>query len=185
MSERREYFRVRALARVSLRPLSKVEAERLRPVIYARPGKTAPLRWSDDPDGDGSRNRDWNALLDVHRQLSLALERLERRIERLERGARPEIERVEPVEISISGSGFAGPFQLEPDPEQLVWAEIELPGSGMAPFCALSRAVGPAETGGDVAFHFEDIHADDREQLVQLALRIQSQSLRAQRESSR
>jgi hypothetical protein len=186
VSERREYFRVRALARVSLRPLAKAEAERLRPGIYARPGKTPAARWTDERDGeDPARGGAWSALADVHRQLTLALESLERRVERLERGTRPEAERGETVEISISGSGFAGPFAPELEPDQLIWAEIELPGSGMAPICALARAVGPADAGGDAAFHFEDIHADDREQLVQLALRIQSQSLRAQREAGR
>jgi hypothetical protein len=186
VSERREYFRVRALARVSLRPLSKAEADRLRPGIYARPGKLAPLHWVDEHPGDDPvRPGEWNALLDVHRQLSLALERLERRVERLERGERPEAGRSEAVEISISASGFAGPFALELEPDQPVWTEIELPGSGIAPICALSRPVAGTDAEYAAAFQFDDIHADDREQLVQLALRIQSQTLRAQREASR
>lgn len=186
MSERREYFRVRALARVSLRPLSKADADRLRPGIYARPGKQPALRWTEERTGtDPVRSGEWSALADVHRQLSLAIERLEHRVEQLERGARPDAERSEPLEISISASGFAGPFAFELEAGRLVWAELELPGSGIAAICALARCVDSSESEAAAAFEFEDIHADDREQLVQLALRIQSQRLRAQREACR
>ena len=62
-----------------------------------------------------------------------------------------------------------------------MWAELELPGSGLAPISALARPVRSTDAEDLCAFHFEDIHAEDREQLVQLALRIQSQGLRAQR----
>jgi PilZ domain len=184
VSERREFFRVRAFARVSLRALSKVEADRLRPTIYARPGKASALRWTDERPADGGAGAgEWHALRDVHRQLSVALERLERRIERLERATQPDVAHDAPVEISLSGAGFAGPFHIELEPDQRVWVELELPGSGLASICALARAVGSADLERAAAFHFEDIHADDREQLVQFALRIQSQSLRAEREA--
>jgi hypothetical protein len=122
------------------------------------------------------------ALLDGLRQISLALERIERRLERLELGARNTAALSSaPVEISLSGAGFAGPSELELAPDQLAWVELELPGSGLAPICALARPVRGPEAEPLAAFHFEEIHAEDREQLVQLALRIQSQALRAVR----
>jgi hypothetical protein len=178
VSERREYFRVRALARVSLRPIGKAEAERLRCALYARPAAARPASRSGDAEPTG----ELRALLEAQRQTALALERVERRLERLERLA--ETGPAETVEISLSGAGFAGPFELELDADQLVWVELELPGSGLAPISALARAV-RSPAGDPGAFHFEDIHADDREQIVQLALRIQSQQLRAEREAGR
>jgi hypothetical protein len=175
VSERREYFRVRALARVRLRALDKSEAESLRHALYARPPRGAIDERARDPEQAPER-----ALLEGLRQISLVLERIERRLERIERGGARPAESAEAVEISLSGAGFAGPFELELAPGQLAWVELELPGSGLAPICALARPVrGDGEHGN--AFHFEAIHAEDREQLVQLALRLQSQALRAER----
>jgi len=127
MSEWCESFRVR--------PLSKPEAERLRPGIHARPARPSALRWTEEHAGDASGTAEWWPLLELHRQLSSAIGGLERPIERLEQGARPELVFGESLEISG-------------------------------------------------AFEFEDIPPDEREQLAQLALRIQSQSLRAQREAN-
>ena len=174
MSERREYFRVRALACVRLRAVDKTEAERLRAALYARPACSI----LDERAARDAEPGEERALLEGLRQISLALERIERRLERLERGGSSHD--AEPVEISLSGAGFAGPFELELAPEQLAWVELALPGSGLAPICSLARPVRGAE-GDLAAFHFEEIHAEDREQLVQLALRIQSQALRAER----
>jgi c-di-GMP-binding flagellar brake protein YcgR len=176
MSERREYFRVRALARVRLRSVDKAQAEALRHALYAQPS-----RGSADERAREGEFPEQRALLDGLRQISLALERIERRLERLELGAEGAASPSEPVEISLSGAGFAGPFELELEPDQLVWAELELPGSGLAKVCALARPVRGADAESMAAFHFEDIHPDDREQLVQLALRLQSQQLRASR----
>jgi hypothetical protein len=184
VSERREYFRVLALARVSLRALGKGEAERLRPSLYARPGEIAS-RTDERSRASGEDAGELRALYDALRQISLALARIERRLERLERGARESGGPTEPVEISLSAAGFAGPFELELEPDQLAWVELELPGSGLAPISALARPVRSTDALHPAAFHFEDIHPEDREQIVQLALRIQSQRLRAEREASR
>jgi hypothetical protein len=176
VSDRREYFRVRALARVRLEALDKARADALRHALYARPPRSVPADRAREAEAAESR-----ALLDALRQLSLALERIERRLERIERGDTAPDRAPEAVEISLSGAGFAGPFELELEPDQLAWVELELPGSGLAPISALARPVPctPGEPPG--AFHFEHIHPEDREQLVQLALRLQSTELRAQR----
>jgi len=182
VSERREYFRVRALARVSLRALGKSEAESLRCALYTRAGAPSPARFATE----GAREEfagELRALLESQRQTALALERIERRLERLERGGGEGTAAA--VEISLSGAGFAGPFELELEPDQLAWAELELPGSALAPITALVRSVGSTTGEFAAAFHFEDIHPEDREQIVQLALRIQSQRLRAEREAGR
>jgi hypothetical protein len=181
MSERREFFRVRTLARVRLRAVSKPEAELLRRSLYARPGE-AKLRFASESEESGAR--EWRALEAALHQISLALERIERRLEALERraasGAGATAETAGPLEISLSAAGFAGPFGLELEPDQLVWVELDLCGSGLPPIAALARSV-RASASQEQAFHFEDIHAEDRERIVQLALRLQSQMLRAER----
>src|SRR5262249_38858214 len=108
MSERREYFRVRALARVRLRAVDKAQAEALRHALYARAS-----RGSAEERARESEFPEQRALLDGLRQISLALERIERRLERLELGGAGAASPSEPVEISLSGAGFAGPFELE------------------------------------------------------------------------
>jgi hypothetical protein len=179
MSERREYYRVRALARVRFQPLEKAEAERLRHALYARPARSGPVL-APEARARESELAEQRALAEALRQVMHSLERIERRLDQLERGAQgasaPAL-----VEISLSGAGFAGPFELELGPDQLVHVELELPGSGLAPISALARPVRGADPERFPAFHFEDIHAEDRELIVQLALRIQSQSLRAER----
>jgi hypothetical protein len=180
MSERREFFRVRTLARARLRAVSKPEAELLRRSLYARPGE-AKLHFASE---DESGAREWRALEAALHQISLALERIERRLEALERGAASAagatVEIAGPLEISLSAAGFAGPFGLELEPDQLVWVELDLCGSGLPPIAALARSV-RATASEEQAFHFEDIHAEDRERIVQFALRLQSQMLRAER----
>jgi hypothetical protein len=177
MSERREYFRVRALARVRLQALDKARAEALRHALYAR----APRPLSTERAHEAGTTTEGRAVLEALRQLSLALERIERRLERIERAESSPGDAPGTVEISLSGAGFAGPFELELAPDQLAWVELELPGSGLAPISALVRPVpcAPGEPPG--AFQFEHIHPEDREQLVQLALRLQSTELRAAR----
>jgi hypothetical protein len=176
---RREYFRVPAFARVTLRALAKDQEDAERRRLHAR--SVEPARASA-AGAEPLAAPDPRGALELLRRIALALERIERRLDRLQppRAAAPGDGWVSPglMEIALSGSGFAGEFEFDADPDQLVHVELDLAEAGLPPLVALVRRVpGP----GPCAFQFEEIHSEDRERIVQLALRRQSEALRRQR----
>jgi hypothetical protein len=175
--EKREYFRVPVFARVALRALDKEQETAARRHLHAR--SVEPARAGA---ADGLASPEARGAIELLRRIALALERIERRLEQRPPAGAPDSEIVYaspgPIEISLSASGFAGRFAFDADPEQLVHVELDLWEAGLPPIVALAHRV-PGE--GLCAFQFEDIHSEDRERIVQLALRTQSQALRRER----
>lgn len=115
------------------------------------------------------------ALLLALERISVTLARLDRRVEDLVRaqvaGEAPLLLPEERVEISLSPSGFAGPFDLDVEPGALVEVDLDLAGLPVIP--ALARVVRALEGDADavLAFSFEECAAEDRERIVELTLR--------------
>jgi hypothetical protein len=178
MRERRSFYRVRVFAHVSLRPVTQADelAERRR--LRAQRVEPARLPSFDDP----TSSTELRQLLGGVQRIASSLDRIERRLERLERGAERGEELTSSTEISLSASGFAGSFEPILKDGALVVAELDLREAGLPPIRALARVVGPRFPHANAtAFWFEEIHPDDRERIVQLAMQVQSQSLRQER----
>ncbi len=184
MKERRSYFRIRTPARVHVRAVEEGSFEEARLRVRARhvappitPGSLEESRLSTEG----------RVTLDLLQRVAVTLERIERRLDELERTRRgqasPSLVPEDPVVISLSASGFSGPFDLELEPGSLVEVTLDLWEGGLPSISALAR-VAPSRPGEDqpsLAFRFVDILPDDRERIVQLSLRRQSQALREQR----
>lgn len=176
----REYFRIDAPARVALRAVAPDEEEAARLRVRARhtPGFD-PRSLEEARAGVEQR-----ALLDVLGRIALLLERVDRRLDELGRlwisGERGPLIGSEPVRISLSGSGFSGVVPITCSPGALFEAHLDLWESGLPLIASLARLVRVDADGGR-AFAFEEILPADRERIVQLAVRRQSQALREQR----
>ncbi len=183
--ERREFFRVEIPARVRLRAVSGDEVESARTRIRTRQVPAAFAPGALEENRIGSEHRLTIGLL---RGIALSLERMERSLAELaERGVGssglPEGRR-DPVPLSLSGSGFSGPLAFELVPGSVAEVEIDLLDAGYP----LIRALAEQTRGPDIesdpafaAFRFVEIPDDDRERIVQLALRIDRQSLQRNR----
>lgn len=182
LSEQRRYFRVEARARVVVRALENAEIEAARARVR---GALPPVASSAADDGAFSAGE--RAILAALEKLATRVSRLERVLETETSVAAPEppakADRLPPTRIVISGSGFAGAFALETQPGALVEASIELVDAGVPPIAALARVVErkPGDAPRERGFRFEEISPDDRERIVQFALRTQSQALRRER----
>ncbi len=180
MSERREYYRTRVMALLVVEPVAKADEPAARRRLDAR--RVDPARAPRIEDVGAAS--EWRQLLEGVSRMAFALERIERRLERLERGpgGRPATLTPGPVEISLSASGLAVDVPLDLEPDDLALLEIDMPDTGLPPVAALGRyvAMGDPEAPAS-AFHFEQIHPEDRERIVQLGLRMQSHALRAGR----
>ena len=180
MSERREFRRMRLPAHVRIAPLDKEDEPEARARLAARRVDRARTPRIEDPGATG----EWRQLLDGIARMAIALERIERRLDRLDPAAPspPDALVIGPTPIDLSASGFAFQASLDLDPGQLVAVELDMPETGLPPIAALARFLGPRDARApSCAFHFEQIHPDDLERVVQLGLRMQSQELRSQR----
>jgi len=185
MNENREYFRILIPARVSLRILSSEEVEQVQlsqnmrhvpRVVY--PNIAEEARWFIES----------RALLDLMQHIALTLDRLERKVDRLTqiRDAEDSGNRVSPetVEISLSGSGFSGPFKIDAPKGTMVEAQIDLSEFGVPLILALACVRRIHLRDGEqhiTAFSFEELLPEDLERIVQLTLRNQGKAIREKR----
>lgn len=177
----REYFRIRAYARVGLRRVEASQLERAR--LRVRAQHVPPVIPTGSLD-ESRQSAEQRAMLSLLQRIWVSLERIDRRMALLAGGPgaaeswllAPE----EPLAIGLSASGFAGEFPLHEPTGTLFEAMLDLSEAGLPPIPTLSRLARRfAHDGRDVvAFSFEEIHEADRERVVQLALRRQSEALR-------
>ena len=182
MKSGREYFRVATVARVSLRAVEAADEENAR--------RRVRLRHVPDPIAkhgveDARIANEDRAMLDVLGRISLALDRIDRRIEEIARvqlgneGGPLTSLGGDPIDVVLSGSGFSVPYDMKLEPGTLVEAYLDLWDAGLPLIPALAR-VARIDTGpGDehTALGFCEIAPEDRERIVQLAIRRQSEHL--------
>lgn len=183
--ERREFFRIEIPARVRLRAVSGDEVESARTRIRTRQVPAAFAPGAIEENRLGSEHRLTIGLL---RSIALSLERMERSLAELaERGTGSAdllAGRRDPVPLSLSGSGFSGPLAFELAPGSVAEVEIDLLDAGYPLIRALAEQIRGSDVEGDpafAAFRFAEILDDDRERIVQLALRVDRQSLQRNR----
>ncbi len=184
MREKREYYRVRVFARVGTRVLAPKKVEEVKHHIRSR---HLPIGFTPSVVNDSRLTTENRVVLDLLRNIATSLERIERHLEGSagatgERGSSSRMT-YQSTEITLSGSGLFGAFELDLQPDDLVELELELLDTGIPMIPALARVVGPSNEGGcpGTAFKFEEIHQDNREHIVQLTLRRQSEALREQK----
>ncbi len=188
MSERREYFRIQTFARVGLRVLSSEEVEQARHRLKHRLQSAVPSSSAIDEPGLSSEHR---VALDLLQHIALTLDRIDRRLDQLADGQSAGNRIVppqQPVAITLSGSGFSGPFSLDVSVGEAVEVQLDLWESGLPLITALARAVELEESAeGHMisAFSFEEILPEDQERIVQLTLRSQSHAIRENRMGER
>ncbi|MFQ5513536.1 MAG: hypothetical protein ACE5FG_03800 [Myxococcota bacterium] len=186
-AERREYFRISTFARVTLRALDDRELEGLRQRLRAKrvPSVLSPL--SFDERRHSPENR---PLVELLQHIALALERIDEKLDVLTRveQARSGAPAPEGLEIVLSGSGFSGAFGLKTEPGDPFEARIDLWDSGVPLILAIAR-VAHVQIDDDgrpiTAFGFEEILSDDRERIIQFAMRNQTQTIREGRMEER
>ncbi|MCP4003088.1 MAG: hypothetical protein GY725_02715 [bacterium] len=172
--ERREYFRIHAFARVGFRPLAVGDLDSARRRIRAR---NVPAILSPGSTTEAGLSAERRIELDLLRHIALTLERIDRRMEdTLARRSATALGacKYAPVEISLSGAGFSGPFELSIDSDELVEVDLDLWESGLPCIPAIARAV--ASTAEDPrinSFCFEELHPEDEDQIVRLTLQSQ------------
>ena len=182
MKERREYFRFPAFARVTLRPVDAEEAEALRAHIRNR---RVPSGLRAGALDESQMSPEARLGLSLLRYIAHTLERIERRLGERASGTQPDMWNASaPVDISLSACGFAGRFGLDIADKSLFEIDLDLGDAGLPPIRALAHAVADDGRLEQNAFEFVEIHPDDRERLVALALRTQQQALREERERS-
>jgi hypothetical protein len=178
----REYYRIRTHARVGLRVVTGPEVEPAR--LRVRAAHVPPVIPAGSLD-ESRQSPEQRATLAVLQRIWIALERIDRRVASLAAGPGGEepwlVAPDQPLAIGLSASGFAGDFALREPTGALFEATLDLSEAGLPPIPALARLARRfAHDGGQVvAFAFEEIHEADRERVVQLALRRQSEELRA------
>jgi hypothetical protein len=182
--ERRTYFRIRMPARVAIRPVEETSLAEAR--LRVRSRHVAP------PIAPGSLEEtrippESRATLDVLQRIAITLERIDRRLDDLilvqnDPDAKSQIAG-DPVVISLSASGFSGPFDLDLESGTAVEVTLDLTEGGIPSIPALARIVRSTRTTPQpiTALRFIHILPDDRERIVQLSLRRQSQDLRERR----
>ncbi len=183
MSRRREYFRIRCFARVGLRLLDPQDEPEARTRIRSRCVPRAFAPGALEESGLAGEQR---LTLDLLKYIALSLDRIERRIDGALRRADEDGDLLAtsgPVEIRLSAAGFAGPFGLDLPNKALVEVQLDLGDAGLPLITALAHVITPngTESLDDTAFGFVELLPDDRERIVQLALRSQTQALREER----
>ncbi len=181
MIERREYFRIQAFARVGLRVLSEEEGEQARLRLKSRRPAAFLSPTAIDESGLSSEHR---VALDLMLRIALTLDRIDRRLDEMVRSGQSAdgpVLSLQPVDITLSGSGFSGQFSLDLSPGELVEAQLDLWESGLPLIGALAHVIkleASAEGHMITAFVFEEILPEDQERIIQLTLRSQSQAIR-------
>jgi hypothetical protein len=126
-------------------------------------------------------------LLDLVQRVALTLARIDQRLDDLVLAQRGDTPRSfvpsAPIQISISGSGFACTVDEPLESGALFEVTLDLWDTGMPLIPALARAVRCWETTDPpiAGFRFVELLPEDRERIVQLTLRKQSAALREQR----
>ena len=75
--------------------------------------------------------------------------------------------------VNVSGSGILITFCEEPDIPKTVWLEIVLPEPYSKKVSCISRVIRQEKEGNDnhtIAFHFEKIRPEDRDDLISYCL---------------
>jgi hypothetical protein len=184
MSERRSYFRVRTSACVALRPVAEETIEQARARVRARHVDPPIPSGTIEERRLSTENR---AVLDLVQRVAVTLARIDQRLDDLvqaQRGEAPDsVVPADPMEISISGSGFACPIKAPLEPGTLLEVTLDLRDAGVPLIPALVRVVRCSEIEGRpvAGLRFVEIVPEDRERIVQLTLRRQSSELRRRR----
>ncbi len=181
--ERREYYRIPAFARVALRRLRPEEYDCARRRVR---GLYVPPALGSGAADEAGLSLERRLELELLRRIAMTLDRIDRR---LDDALTPPnvmtpscVGAPEPMEIRISGSGFAGPIAIDVQPGELVEVDLDLWESGLPRIRAIAETVDADEPDPRIkAFRFEELHPEDQERIVRLTLRSQSQELREQR----
>ena len=174
MRERREYLRLRILARVRLHALAGDRLEAARDRVrthYVTPALACTAL------EDTRVTAETRAELDLLRHIAVSLVRIERRLDAL--ASREPADTALPIPVSISASGFSTQVGNDLEVGTSVWVEFVLEDGSVPDIPAVATVVGRSDEG--TAFRFEEISSEDRERIIQLAIRSQSQALRAER----
>lgn len=181
MSERREYFRIPILARVALRVLLQEEEEAARQRVRER--HVPPVIPAGSFD-ESAMHAEQRILFELLKHMTFTLDRIDRRLEDLTRrhdpAAPPYTFPPRSLEITLSGSGFAGAFGPSLELETLVEAQLEFWNAGIPLIPTLARVVSVFESKGGLttAFRFEELLPDDQQRIVQLTIRSQLSTIR-------
>ncbi len=183
MSQRREYFRIRCFARIGLRLLDPQDEPAARGRIRSR---CVPRAFAPGVLEESGLAGEQRLTLGLLKYIALSLDRIERRIDGAFRRADERGDLLAaggPAEICLSATGFAGPFGLDLPNKALVEVQLDLGDAGLPLITALARVIASDETESldDTAFGFVELLPDDRERIVQLTLRSQTQALRKER----
>ena len=185
MSEQREYFRISILARVGLRVLPPEAVEEARSQLKQRHPPAAMSPSALDESGLAAENR---IALDLLQRIALSLDRIDRRLDEFARERHQPDEAgfipAQAIMITLSASGFSGPFSVDVTSGDLVEVQLDLWESGLPLITALAHVINVQESDDGrhiTAFSFDEILAEDQERIVQLTLRSQSQALRESR----
>ena len=131
-----------------------------------------------------SENR---AMLELLQHIALTLERIDQRLDSAisdpdKASAKPEFHG---LDINLSGSGFAGAFDLDLTLGTFVEAQIDLWDAGIPLIRSVAcvRTIHPSDASAPIsAFSFEELLPEDLERIVQLTLRAQTQEFRERRQ---
>ncbi len=180
--DRREYYRVRAPARVDLRVVPEERLEEARADVRTRhvPSPVRPGTLDERSLTPESR-----ILLDVLHRMSMALARIDARLEVLstQNGTHQRASRPDPIDVSLSGTGIALPFEAPAEVGTLVGLTLDVcdPTTPLIPALARVVRIWTEDDRRYAALRFDEIHPEDQERLVQFSLRQQSAELRERR----
>ena len=125
-------------------------------------------------------------VLELMQRVAFSLDRIDRRLHETPSPPGPRDQPVSerPFPITLSGSGFAAPLLIDVPAGMCVDATLDLWEMGMPLIPCVARVLGPDPVRPPkvIAMRFEEILPEDRERLVRLSLRCQSQALREDRE---
>ncbi len=187
MIERREYFRIRTFARVSLCVLPEADVEQARLRLKVRRPSAYLASATIDESGLSAEHR---AALDLMQRIALTLDRIDRRLDDMSR-AGPDPDHAipaEPINITLSAAGFSGKFPIDVSPGEMVEVQLDLWESGLPLIGALARVVKLEDSDEGhliTAFVFDELLPDDEERIIQLTLRSQSEAIRENRKEER
>jgi hypothetical protein len=175
----REYFRVQSFGRVGFQVIPPGQEDLARRRVRARQISTAVS------SGTHEMSAESRLMLETVQRIAMSLDRIDQRLHQLSlsQGAAglTLVPDAEPVEISLSGSGFMAPLRTNVPDSALVEVMVDLWDTGLPLIHAPARTV-RTQKEGDLtitALNFEELAPEDLERIVQFSIRYQGQELRA------
>jgi hypothetical protein len=182
--DRRAYYRIRTSARVALRFVPEDTIEQARARVRSR--HVAPPIASGAIE-ERRLSTESRVLLELVQRVALTLARIDQRLDDLVLAQRGDTLRSivpsDPIQISISGSGFACTVDEMLETGSLFEVTFDLWDTGIPLIPALARVVRCWQTEDRpiAGLRFVELLPEDRERIVQLVLRKQSAALRERR----